>query len=59
MTIPNEPCKDCKSRTVGCHSTCEKYEQFKKEMEEYNNTIKHNHSYDFRYGKGDNMEGKD
>lgn len=21
----NYPCKDCADRTVGCHSTCEKY----------------------------------
>lgn len=21
----NYPCKDCTERTVGCHSTCEKY----------------------------------
>lgn len=23
------PCKDCKDRKVGCHSTCEKYNQWK------------------------------
>ena len=59
MTVPNGPCRDCKSRAVGCHSTCEKYKRFKKEMEEYNDTIKHNHSYNFRYEKDDNKEDRD
>lgn len=26
------PCKDCKDRVLGCHSKCEKYIAFKKEM---------------------------
>lgn len=26
------PCKDCPDRFVGCHSTCEKYIQFKKDV---------------------------
>lgn len=30
------PCKDCKDRIVGCHSTCEKYISF----QNYNNKIK-------------------
>ena len=25
------PCKDCPDRQIGCHSTCEKYIEFKKE----------------------------
>lgn len=28
------PCKDCPDRQVGCHSTCEKYIEFKKEADE-------------------------
>ena len=28
------PCKDCDIRFVGCHSKCEKYIQYKKEMAE-------------------------
>ena len=28
------PCKDCKDRSVTCHSTCEKYLEFRKMMEE-------------------------
>jgi len=29
LVIP--PCKDCKERHVNCHSSCEKYQLFKKE----------------------------
>lgn len=25
------PCKDCEDRVLYCHSTCEKYAEFKKE----------------------------
>lgn len=31
----NSPCKNCKERFVGCHSNCEKYNQFRKDLEEY------------------------
>ena len=27
------PCKDCPDRQVNCHSTCEKYIEFKKESD--------------------------
>lgn len=27
-------CKDCEKRTLGCHSTCEEYIQFRKERDE-------------------------
>lgn len=27
------PCKDCKDRHVGCHSKCEKYLEYKKELQ--------------------------
>ena len=27
----NAPCKDCKDRTAGCHSKCEKYKAFEAE----------------------------
>ena len=29
------PCKDCVNRTVGCHSTCDKYRKFADEHKEY------------------------
>lgn len=28
------PCFKCKDRTVGCHSSCEKYASFKEELDE-------------------------
>lgn len=34
----NVPCKDCPNRQVGCHSTCEKYLDFRKEVDKINKT---------------------
>ena len=31
----NAPCKDCSDRVVGCHGTCEKYQAFRKERDEF------------------------
>lgn len=28
------PCKGCEERQVGCHSTCEKYAEYKKKKNE-------------------------
>ena len=28
--METSPCKDCKERQVGCHSTCEKYLEWNK-----------------------------
>ncbi|MBO5389409.1 MAG: hypothetical protein J6A59_15000 [Lachnospiraceae bacterium] len=33
------PCKDCGDREVGCHSTCKKYIDFKKENEKQKELI--------------------
>jgi len=30
------PCKDCKERSIGCHSKCEKYKEFKTANDAYN-----------------------
>lgn len=27
------PCKDCESRTIGCHCSCEKYKAFRAKMD--------------------------
>lgn len=35
----NSPCKDCGSRYVGCHSDCEKYKDFRDEVDR-NNDLK-------------------
>lgn len=34
--MPSTPCKECQERFVGCHSTCEKYAQMRREIDELN-----------------------
>lgn len=34
--MSNNTCLNCKDRHENCHSTCEKYLKFKKELEEIN-----------------------
>lgn len=34
------PCKDCPDHAMGCHSKCDKYAEFKKQVEEYNETVR-------------------
>lgn len=54
------PCKDCKDRVLGCHSTCEKYNAFKKEKEKLAELKKIQYENDYnivkfrkrRYNKG-------
>lgn len=31
MSKLQAPCKDCKERTLGCHTLCERYQKFVKE----------------------------
>ncbi len=37
---PSVVCKDCKKRNPGCHSDCQDYISFKKELDEYNSKRK-------------------
>ena len=30
----NSPCKDCPDRHIGCHSDCDKYINYRKELEQ-------------------------
>lgn len=32
----DSPCYKCESRTIGCHSNCEKYQEWRKFMDEAN-----------------------
>ena len=32
----NSKCKGCTKRVVGCHSTCEDYKEFRKELDKQN-----------------------
>lgn len=34
------PCHDCTERTVGCHSTCEKYAKYKKDRNNLRHELK-------------------
>ena len=34
------PCKNCQNRKEHCHSTCEVYSKFKKDLEEYKAKVK-------------------
>ena len=34
------PCKNCQNRKEHCHSTCEVYLQFKKDVEDYKEKVK-------------------
>lgn len=36
------PCKDCKDRAVGCHSTCKKYKEWEAKKDELNKTERYN-----------------
>lgn len=43
------PCKDCEKRTLGCHSSCGDYANFKKELEEI-------HKKEKEYASGRNYQ---
>lgn len=38
--IINSPCKDCKNRSIDCHSHCDKYNKYKKDKEKENKLIR-------------------
>ena len=40
MPEEKRPCYNCEKRTVNCHCTCEDYKAYKKELEEYNETVR-------------------
>lgn len=40
MNKPKSTCFQCKDREVGCHSKCEKYIEFKKLSDEYNDNMR-------------------
>lgn len=33
------PCLNCEERYVGCHSKCKKYQQYRKELDEFNDRV--------------------
>ena len=42
-------CKDCKDRHVGCHSNCEIYKEYTRELEEKKHMIKEAKNKDREY----------
>lgn len=47
MGRPLAPCKDCKERHEGCHSTCEAYKEFNEKNIEFNKkSSEHNRKYE-------------
>ena len=51
---PKPPCKDCEDRTVGCHSKCTAYIEYKQKFDKWQSELKeekyqnwlYHHSYD-------------
>ena len=43
--MPENKCKTCNERYVGCHSECESYKKFRKELDEMNETVRKNSSF--------------
>lgn len=37
---PQSPCLECEERIIGCHAACEKYEQYRSELEEWKKTVR-------------------
>ena len=40
MNRPEAPCKDCPARTPGCHSCCEKYLEFREDLDVFNALVR-------------------
>ena len=38
------PCRNCESRTVGCHGKCEAYKEFRSELTEAKQTYSRNNA---------------
>ena len=42
----NSPCKDCKAREMGCHSTCDAYKLYKDKLESVRGNIRSQNFYE-------------
>lgn len=47
----NVPCKDCADRKINCHSTCEKYKEFRAYKDSLNKEA-HERSQNYYYPAG-------
>ena len=41
------PCRGCTSRSIYCHTECEKYLDYKRGMEEYHNAMNEERKYNY------------
>lgn len=37
---PKAPCRNCADRNISCHSSCEKYVDFRKQLDDFNIKLK-------------------
>lgn len=44
------PCKGCEDRFVGCHSTCDRYKEYRVKINEGNTKMKADNEVRFRNG---------
>lgn len=42
MKQPMSPCLDCECRYISCHASCEKYINFRRFLDNYNEIVKDN-----------------
>lgn len=57
MPRQTAPCKDCKDRNVGCHSTCQKYIEFQRINEQEREAIRRTAGYVIPKGSWTGDEG--
>jgi hypothetical protein len=41
------PCYKCSDRSVGCHSVCERYKQYRKEVDKIREQYRHDRNLDY------------
>ena len=47
MRKPESKCLDCKDRKAGCHSACEKYKEYRHQVDLYHKYLKEVRSNDW------------
>lgn len=45
------PCKDCRSRKLGCHGTCEKYKQYRELIDKASDKARKERVIDSLFGR--------
>lgn len=47
--IPKSSCVNCQERYVGCHSVCDKYKEYRKKLDEFNEAVRKSKNEDADY----------